>query len=66
MRKRKVRLIREGIRRKFSQKDRGPGDILNSGMHEGWRVGYVYICHPTHGEWETDQRKLKMWKLKCF
>ena len=26
----------------------------------------MYICHPTYGEWATDQPKPKMWKLKCF
>ena len=65
-RNRKVRLIKEGIRRKYFQKDSGAGDILNFGMYEGWRFGDVYICHPTHGEWATDQPKPKMWKLKCF
>ena len=65
-RNRKVRLIKEGIRRKYFQKDSGPGDILNFGMYEGWRFGDVYICHPTHGEWVTDQPKPKMSKLKCL
>ena len=36
-RKKKVRLIKEGIRRKFFQQGSGPGDILNFGMYEGWR-----------------------------
>ena len=65
-RTRKVRLIKEGIRRKYFQKDSGPGDILNFGMFEGWRFGDVYICHPTYGEWATDQSEPKMWKFKCF
>ena len=42
-RNRKVRLIKEGIRRKYFQKDSGAGDILNFGMYEGWRFGDVYI-----------------------
>ena len=63
-RQRKVRLIKEGIRRKFFQQ--GSGDILNFGMYEGWRFGDVYICHPTYGEWAVEQAKPKMWKLKCF
>ena len=65
-RKKKVRLIKEGIRRKFFQQGSGPGDILNFGMYEGWRFGDVYICHPTYGEWAVEQVKPKMWKLKCF
>ena len=65
-RKKKVRLIKEGIRRKFFQQGSGPGDILNFGMYEGWRFGDVYICHPTYGEWAVEQTKPKMWKLKCF
>ena len=65
-RKKKVRLIKEGIRRRFFQQGSGPGDILNFGMYEGWRFGDVYICHPTCGEWAFDQAKPKMWKLKCF
>ena len=65
-RKKKVRLIKEGIRRKFFQQGSGPGDILNFGMYEGWRFGDVYICHPTYGEWAVEQAKPKMWKLKCF
>ena len=65
-RQRKVRLIKEGIRRKFFQQGSGPGDILNFGMYEGWRFGDVYICHPTYGEWAVEQAKPKMWKLKCF
>ena len=24
------------------------------------------FCHPTYGEWVTDQPKPKLWKLKCF
>ena len=54
-RKKKVRLIKEGIR-----------DILNFGMYDGWRFGDVYICHPTYGEWAVDQAKPKMWKFKVF
>ena len=50
-RKRKVRLIKEGIRREYFQAGSGPGDVLNFGMYEGWRFGDVYIGHPTHGEW---------------
>ena len=46
-RKKKVRLIKEGIRRKFFQQGSGLGYILNFGMYEGWRFGDVYICHPT-------------------
>ena len=65
-RQRKVRLIKEGIRRKFFQQVSGPNDILNFGMYEGWRFGDVYICHPTYGEWAVEQTKPKMWKLKCF
>ena len=65
-RKKKVRLIKEGIRRKFFQQGSGPGDTLNFGMYEGWRFGDVYICHPTYGEWAVDQAEPKMWKLKCF
>ena len=65
-RQRKVRLIKEGIRRKFFQQESGPNDILNFGMYEGWRFGDVYICHPTYGEWAVEQTKPKMWKLKCF
>ena len=65
-RKKKVRLIKEGIRRKYFQQGSCPGDILNFGMFEGWRFGDVYICHPTYGEWAVDQPKPKMWKLKCF
>ena len=65
-RQRKVRLIKEGIRRKFFQQGSVPNDILNFGMYEGWRFGDVYICHPTYGEWAVDQTKPKMWKLKCF
>ena len=65
-RKKKVRLVKEGIRRKFFHKESGPGDILNFGMYEGWRFGDVYTCHPTYGEWAADQPKPKMWKLKCF
>ena len=65
-RQRKVRLIKEGIRRKFFQQGSGPNDILNFGMYEGWRFGDVYICHPTYGEWAVEQTKPKMWKLKCF
>ena len=65
-RKNKVRLMKEGIRRKFFQQGSGPGDILNFGMYEGWRFGDVCICHPTYGESATDQPKPKMWKLKCF
>ena len=65
-RKKKVRLIKEGIRRRFFQQGSGPGDILNFGMYEGWRFGDVDICHPTYGEWAVDQAKPKMWKLKCF
>ena len=61
-RKKKVRLIKEGVRRKFFQQGSGPGDILNFGMYEGWRFGDVYICHPTYG----NQAKPMMWKLKCF
>ena len=64
-RKKKVRLIKEGISCKFFQQG-SPGDILNFGMYEGWRFGDVYICHPTYGEWAVDQAKPKMWKLKCF
>ena len=63
-RNRKVRLIKEGIRRMYFQKDSGLGDILNFGMYEGCRFGDVYNCHPTYGEWATDQLKPKMWKLK--
>ena len=65
-RQRKVKLIKEGIRRKFFQQGSGPNDILNFGMYEGWRFGDVYICHPTYGEWAVEQTKPKMWKLKCF
>ena len=65
-RKKKVRLIKEGIRRKFFPERECPGDILNFGMYEGWRFGDVYMCHPTYGEWAVDQAKPKMWKLKCF
>ena len=65
-RQRKVRLIKEGIRRKFFQQGSGPNDILNFGMYEGWRFGDVYICHPTYGEWAVEQTEPKMWKLKCF
>ena len=65
-RQRKVRLIKEGIRRKYFQQGSGPNDILNFGMYEGWRFGDVYICHPTYGEWAVEQTKPKMWKLKCF
>ena len=65
-RKKKVRLMKEEIRRKFFQQGSGPGDILNFGMYEGWRFGDVYICHPTYGEWATDQPKPKMRTLKCF
>ena len=65
-RQRKVRLIKEGIKRKFFQQGSGPNDILNFGMYEGWRFGDVYICHPTYGEWAVEQTKPKMWKLKCF
>ena len=65
-RKKKVRLTKEGVRRKFFQQGSGPGDILNFGMYEGWRFGDVYIYHPTFGEWAVDQAKPKMWKLKCF
>ena len=65
-RKKKVRLIKEGIRRKYFQQGSGPGDILNFGMYEGWRFGDVYICHPTYGEWAVDHTKPKMWKLKCY
>ena len=65
-RKKKVSLIKEGIRRRYFQQGSGPGDILNFGMYEGWRFGDVYICHPTYGEWAVDQAKPKMWKLKCF
>ena len=50
----KVRLIKEGIRRKYFQKGSGPGDILNFGMYEGWRFG----------EWAVDQPKPKTWKSK--
>ena len=64
-RNRKVRLMKEGIRRKCFQKESGPGDILNFGMYEGWMFGDVYVRHPTCGEWATDQPKPKMWK-KCF
>ena len=49
-RKKKVRLIKEGIRREYFQQGSGPGDILNLGMYEGWSFGDVYICHPTYGE----------------
>ena len=42
-RKKKVRLIKEGIRRKYFQQGSGPGDILNFGMCEGWSFGDVYI-----------------------
>ena len=49
-RQRKVKLIKEGIKRKFFQQGSGPNDILNFGMYEGWRFGDVYICHPTYGE----------------
>ena len=56
-RQRKVRLIKEGIRRKFFQQGSGPNDILNFGMYEGWRFGDVYICHPTYGEWAVEQTK---------
>ena len=65
-RKKKVRLIKEGIRRKLFQQGSGPGDILNFRMYEGWRFGDVYIFHPTYGEWAVEQAKPKMWKLKCF
>ena len=65
-RQRKVKLIKEGIKRKFFQQGSGPNDILNFGMYEGWRFGDVYICHPTYGEWAVEQTKPKMWKLKCF
>ena len=65
-RKKKVRLIKEGIRRKFFQQGSGPGDILNFEMYKGWRFGDVHICHPTYGEWAVEQAKPKMWKLKCF
>ena len=50
----KVRLIKEGIRRKYFQQGSGLGDILNFGMYEGWRFG----------EWAVDQPKPKMWKSK--
>ena len=53
-RKRKVRLFEEGIRRKFFQKESGPGDILNFRMCEGWRFRDVYNSHPTHGDWATE------------
>ena len=65
-RQRKVKLIKEGIKRKFFQQGSGPNDILNFGMYEGWRFGDVYICHPAYGEWAVEQNKPKMWKLKCF
>ena len=65
-RQRKVKLIKEGIKRKFFQQGSGPNDILNFGMFEGWRFGDVYICHPMYGEWAVEQTKPKMWKLKCL
>ena len=65
-RQRKVRLIKEGIRRKFFQQGSGPSDILNFGMYEGWRFGDVCICQPAYGEWAVEKAKPKMWKLKCF
>ena len=40
-RKKKVSLIKEGIRRKFFQQGSGPGDILNFGMYE---VGDLEMC----------------------
>ena len=63
-RKKKVRLTKEGIRRKFFQQGSGPVDILNFGMYEGWRFGDVYICHLPHGEWAVDQAKPKNVEVK--
>ena len=38
-RKKKVRLIKEGIRSKFFQQGSGPGDILNFAMYEDGGLG---------------------------
>ena len=62
-----MRLIKEGIRRKYFQQGSGPGDILNFGMYEGWRCrGCAHLSSDIRWNVPWINPSQKMWKLKCI
>ena len=64
--KRKIRLIDEGVKRKYFPKGSGPGETLNFGAYQGCRFGDVYMKDPSYAKWARTIEKPKGWKIKCF
>ena len=64
--RRKVELIKDGIRRMYFKTEGGPGGVLNFGKNAGWRFADVYMKDASFAEWALGLDKIKMWKLECF
>ena len=58
--RRKVELIKEGIRRKDFQAESRPGDVLNFGKYAGWSFAEVYMKDSSYAEWPLGLDKIKM------
>ena len=65
-RKRKVELIREGVRRRYFRENNGPEDILGCWIHSGRKFEDVYLDHKSYAEWVLDLGQPHMWTLRCF
>ena len=64
--KRKIRLIDEGVKRMYFPKGSGLGETLNFGEYQGCRFGDVYMKDPAYAEWATTIEKPRGWNFKCF
>ena len=64
--KRKADLIQEGVKRRYVQAVSGPEDVLDCGVHSGWKFADVYMAHDSYVQWVLGFGHVQMWKLKCF
>ena len=65
-RKRKVEVIREGVRRRYFRESSGPEDILDCGIHSGRKFEDVYLDHKSYAQWVLELGQPHMWTLRCF
>ena len=56
-RKRKIELIREGVRRRYFQENNRPEDVLDCGVHSGRKFEDVCLENESYVTWVLELKR---------
>ena len=65
-RRKKIELIREGVRRRYLRENSRPEDVLDCGIRSGRKFEDVYLDHESYVKWVLELGQPHMWSLRCF